>query len=105
VEVRFNESASQKRFAIVKQLLLRFCQEAFPFACAAAEDTKGVKLQKSLAEFKALTSEEVTTWLDAIGWTIESVSAFIVIMMSILGVLSGCTDIIVQYSSKLFNVA
>ena len=84
---------------------MQFYQEAFPFACAAAEETKGVKLPKSLAEFKALTSAEVTTWLHAVGWTIESVSAFIVIMMSVLGVLSGCTDIIVQYSSKLFNVA
>ena len=47
VEVRFNEPTSQKRFAIFKQLLLQFCQEAFPFACAAAKDTKGVKLPKS----------------------------------------------------------
>ena len=84
--------------------LLQFGQDAFPDAAAAAEETKAASLPQSLAELKALTSEEATAWLNAMGWTIEFVSAFMFIMMSALGVLSGSTDITVQFSSTLNHV-
>jgi len=95
----------QKRAAVLLQLLLQFGQDAFPAAAAAAEETKAASLPQSLGEFKALTSEEATAWLNAMGWTIEFVSAFMFIMMSALGVLSGSTDITVQFSSTLYHVS
>ena len=58
-----------------------FGQGAFPVAAAAAEETKAASLPQSLAEFKALMSEEAAAWLNAMGWTIEPVSAFMFIMM------------------------
>ena len=78
----------QKR-AVLLQLLLQFGQDALPAAAAAAEETKAASLSQSLGEFKALTSEEAAAWLNAMGWTVEFVSAFMFIMMSALGVLSG----------------
>ena len=84
--------------------LLQFGQDNLPAAAAAAEETKAAFLPQSLAELKALTSEEATAWLNAMGWTIEFVSAFMFIMMSALGVLSGSTDITVQFVSTLNHV-
>ena len=95
----------QKRAAVLLQLLLQFGQGAFPAAAAAAEETKAASLPQSLAELKALTSEEATAWLNAMGWTIEFVSAFMFMMMIALGVLSGSTDITVQFSSTLNHVS
>ena len=95
----------QKRAAVLLQLLLQFGQDAFPAAAAAAEETKAASLPQSLGEFKALTSEEAAAWLNAMGWTSEFVSAFMFIMMSALGVLSGSTNITVQFSSTLYQVS
>lgn len=76
----------------------------YPVARDEAVKTMGV-FPASLEELKALSTDVVIQWLEAIGWTTEFIASFIFCMMSVLGVFSGQTDCKIPFSSKMHQIA
>ena len=77
---------------------------AFSVAVAKAVETME-PFPLSLEALQALTLDQTTQWLGAIGWTTEFIASFIYCMMSVLGVLSSKCDCNIQYSNKSYYIA
>ena len=86
------------------QYALMWAELAFSVAVAKAVETMG-PFPSSLEALQALTLDQTTQWLDAIGWTTEFIASFIYCLMSVLGVLSSKCDCNIQYSNKSYYIA
>lgn len=76
----------------------------YPLAAAAAATVMGV-FPASLETLQALSLQQVTAWLNAMGWTVDFIVSFIYCMMSVVGVLTDKRECQIQYSSKLHRTA
>ena len=89
---------------LLLQYALMWAELAFSGAVAKAVATMGI-FPSSLEALQALTLDQTTQWLGAIGWTTEFIASFIYRMMSVLGVLSSKCDCKIQYTNKSYYIA
>ena len=92
------------RWLLLLQYALMWAEIAFSVAVAKEVETMG-PFPSSLEALQALTLDQTTEWLDAIGWTTEFIASFIYCMMSVLGVLSSKCDCKIQFSNKSYYIA
>ena len=92
------------RWLLLLQYALIWAELVFFVAVAKAVETMG-PFPSSLEALQALTLDQTTQWLDAIGWTTDFIAPFINCMMSVLGVLSSKCDCNIQYSNKSYYIA